>query len=665
MAILMSVPMKYAIIKNSKPYYMNRNLLLKSYTLLACLSMYSALQAQVTTSKRLPGSTTLPAQSVKKIVTDTSSKISQTAASCGSTIKNNPVTASPAGQLQMKDYRNTQPGKKYTDPNYKAPANPVLNGIYYANSIINGTKVTKIFNLKSGLSNSYAAIGNNKAPVEPTSKGAIKIISKNPSANKNNESWDCQNEMRKVSLNDQGYLTLDVASQITKVLPGRAYHFQKYINGSWDDDVEDNRKPFRISCSNPNINGKVTEEIADVREGTLRQAVANIYSRFPADPAKVASLTFSMFAEEVHNTAELNVRIGAGGYGFGFSADNLFSFSEKSSKRTFFVDITKTLFTIDVEHPSGGLFTDPSVNTSDIMYMASVTYGIRILASIELDIKDETTLNQFNGKYNGLAYGGYINADVFANDVKNQATVKFFVVGGTSNSVTPAYNIADMQKQIVAMTKDINYNTCHPIRYSFKNNNGEVVSYASATDYFNYRNCEPPGENMKPAKVSVRISDISLKNMDQDDVDLYGTIWANVYKADNGFLPPVENQYHLMSLPANLHLRSDNLKKGDYRFGYGRTIEFDFNIGEAAGAVLYIYFDLIDEDDSPDDPIVMPNLPKFPIKMQDGSTRNFYGLKINLDAVQKTLQGGQTFNIDCVDYEGDYPFTIGITVEKK
>lgn len=632
---------------------------------LVCISSSNNLGAQVLQSRRLPTSTG-STQAIQPVAKAPSESAAQPATSATNIKTGASQSTTPlVNRMPSRDSRTNLPGGRYNDPSMSTKANPALTGMYALSSMVDGIKVSKSFRLRKSVTSSIAVNGAGKRPVEQNTAGNIRISAKNSFTNKNDEKWDCNNDVRRVSLEDQGYLTLDVASQITKVLPGRAFHFDQYINGSWEEDQSLERKPFRISCSNPNIGGSVTENLADAREGTLRQAVANIYNRFPTDPAKVANLTFTMFAQEVHNTAELSVRIGGGGYGFGFSANNLFNFSEKSNQRSFFVDITKTLYTIDVEHPGGGLFADASANTSDMMYIASVTYGLRILASIQLDIKDQQIQNQFDAKYSGLAYGGDISADVFAKDVQNQATVKFYIVGGTGNTITPAFNIADMQKQLMEMTKYVNYNTAHPIRYSFKNNEGEVVSYASATDYFNYRSCQPPGENNKAANMSVRISNISLKNMDQDDVDLYGLVWANVYKADNGFLPPAENQYHMFQLAAGQHLKHEDIKKGDYSFGYGRTVEFNFDTGEAAGAVMYVYFDLTDQDDSPDDPIVMPNLSKYPIKMPDGSTREFYGLKIYLDKVQKSQQGGQVFTVDCVDNEGDYPFKIGITVERK
>ena len=191
------------------------------------------------------------------------------------------------------------------------------------------------------------------------------------------------------------------------------------------------------------------------------------------------------------------------------------------------------------------------------------------------------------------------------------------------------------------------------------------MTYASATDFFKYRSCDSPGENMKPATVKVRISGIELKNIEDDDVDLYGMVWANVVKADHTNKLPKENVYHMMSLPGQLHLRKDDIKKGSYAFGYGRTVEFNFDTSEVAGAKLYVYFDLVDEDDSPDDPIVMPNLSKFKLVTQDGSVKEYYGVKIALDEVLRSEPTGKEIIIDCADNEGYYPFVIKINVDKK
>lgn len=585
-----------------------------------------------------------------------------TAAPASPTVVNAGVKQLPArgGQPTTGNDKND----KYKSlPNKTETLSPSISGWYSTTSVVNGVKVTNKFKLHQN-NNAVQKVNMSSKMIDDQSMGKINIVTKQQGNEKDAKGDNCYFDNRQVTLNDRGYISLDIGSQITKVLPGTAFHFGDYANGSWRA-ITENRNPFRISCSNANINGKVGEEVPDASQTSIRQAVANIYGRFPSDPAKVANLTFSMFAQEVTNQAELSVKIGGGGHGFGFSADNLFQYSTKSNKKTFFVDIVKTLYTIDTEENPNGLFADPSLNTNDVIYIGSVTYGIRILASIELDITDEEVMNSFNAKYNGFAYGGYINADVFAKDVKNQATVKFYVVGGTGSGITPAYNISEMQKRIEEMTKTINYHTCQPIRYSLRNNKKEIVSYASATDYFKYRSCDPPGENMKPATVKVRISGIQLKDMEKDDVDLYGMIWANAVKANYDNKTPKENIYHLMSLSAGLHLKNEDIKKGVYGFGYGRTVEFNFDAGEVAGAVLYIYFDLVDQDDSPDDPIVMPNLSKFKLKVEDGSIREFYGIKINLNDVLKSEQAGREIAVDCVDYEGSYPFTITLNIEKK
>lgn len=614
---------------------------MKPFTQLTIVFVVSSLFAYLTTAAQsLPG---------RKIVT-------QSTGAATVPIRQPAQVPARGGTLPAKDY------SSIGAPGTTTAANTAITGLYSNASFVDGIKVKKTFRLHSPVNGTRNINGTTRNKDEGAI-GEVKVYGKERETGRDADGSDCNSETRRITLNDQGYLTLDLASQITKVLPGTAFHFADFINGSWKT-ITDNRTPFRVSCSNPNINGLVSENVAGATQSGIRQAVSNIYGRFPTDPAKVASLTFSMYAQEVCNNADLSVRIGASGYGFGFSADNFFSYSTKSNKRTFFVDIVKTLYTIDVEENSKGLFTDPAIDASDVVYIGSVTYGIRVLASIELDIKDEETFNNFNAKYKGLLYGGDISAEVFAKDTKNQATVKFFVVGGTNASVTPAYNIAEMKQRLEELTKTINYHTCQPIRYSLKNNNNELVSYASATDYFKYRSCDPPGENRKPATVKLRISGIELDDMDKDDVDLYGAVWANVVKADQANLTPRENIYHLMSLPSNLHLQSDDIKKGNYRMGYGRTVEFNFQADEVAGAVLYIYFDLTDKDDSPDDPIEMPNLSKFPLKTRDGSTRYYYGLKVYLDDIRKMEQAGSDIKVHCVDNEGDYPFTISLNIQK-
>ena len=105
-----------------------------------------------------------------------------------------------------------------------------------------------------------------------------------------------------------------------------------------------------------------------------------------------------MYAQEVNNNAELNVRIGgAGVHGFGVSANNLFAYNTKSTNKNIFCKRQNRVirFTYSCEPNPDGLFSNPAIHAKDAIYIASVTYGIRILAGIEFAHKGRNHIKQF------------------------------------------------------------------------------------------------------------------------------------------------------------------------------------------------------------------------------------------------------------------------------
>jgi hypothetical protein len=290
------------------------------------------------------------------------------------------------------------------------------------------------------------------------------------------------------------------------------------------------------------------------------------------------------------------------------------------------------------------------------MYISSVTYGLRIIAMVQIEISDETVANNFNGSYTALTAGGSAAIDV-ASKINNQkTTIAMYVVGGQSNTVYQEYSLDAMKTRLQQISSTLNYNTSKPISYVFRNMEDEVVRYSSATDWFPMRNCEPKAEADKAANFTVSISRFTLDNWEEDDVDPYGTIRAEIIDG-NGAV--VYNDL-LADIPAAQYLKRSSLNSVDLSSRFNKA-NAAVTAGATQGAILKITYWLRDHDDFGDDDIVMSGRSR-PNFVNPGNCKH-YIQTINLDEIKRgTIVD---YAAGFTDDEGDNPFTISIQVEKK
>ncbi|MFM9910965.1 MAG: hypothetical protein ACKVOW_16615, partial [Chitinophagaceae bacterium] len=414
-----------------------------------------------------------------------------------------------------------------------------------------------------------------------------------------------------------------------------------------------------ISASVENMSGSPQETIQEPDINNTRNAIVNLFGRFTRKAEEIANGGYKVQVEEITSTSDLDIKVGATGYGGGFSGSNNFQFQKKTNARSFLFDCTKEMFTLDVAQPSGGFFTDPSRTTSDMMYISSVTYGLRIIAIMQFEISDESINNNFKASYDAIVGGGTAAIDIARNVTNNKATINMFVVGGQSNTVYTEYSIDAMKLRLQEIQKNLNYNNSAPILYNFKNMNNETVRYSSATDWFPLTSCEPKSESNKGATITAKIEFIRIDNQADDDVDLYGTIRAELIDGAGNKVASQYGNAYLLNLKSNEYIRKEELKN------YGanlpvNNLSFLIEPGNVQGAKILIHYWLNDRDGgSGDDPIKMRG--KDPDYSLDGNKH--YVQTIYLDELKRgtSIQRPAQF----VDEDGDYPFTITINIEKK
>lgn len=447
-------------------------------------------------------------------------------------------------------------------------------------TLSDGTKVTNTFDLGREVAMSK--------PMNPGAKAKKQKVQERNQQDSSDDEWDCITKETRITLDNDDYLTVDNLDQAANLYPGAIYKFDNYVNGSWKAETGE-RNPITISTPATGVIGHSFETIGDPNKYSIRDGINTLTGRFTG----TANGAFKMKAEEVTSQADANLKIGASGYGFGFSASYLFNMNTSERKKYFLIDCTQELFTIDTDVPNGGFFQTAGRQSKDMMYVGSVTYGVRVLASIETTIATREVAHQFEAAYSGLVAGGSGGLDAYMKNLNEHTVIKMYVVGGPQQGVYPAFNQAELISVIQGIFKNGTYASAQPIKYTFRNMEGAVVSSNSATDYFITRNCTP---KVLPEKKPDYLYTVNLWNIrrgDDDDWQLYGQIWAQVYDAQGHEIGSVHGNDRLFDIREENHLSEQ-----EGISGYTPNLEVTFKIpGELqAGATMTVWYWLNDYD---------------------------------------------------------------------
>lgn len=489
--------------------------------------------------------------------------------------------------------------------------------------------------------------------------GRLKTITKSAVPENDGKGYECITEEKRVSMSDNVFMTVDYAQQASHIYPGAIYKFGNYADGSWRAE-ENNRNPIRISASVYNTTGKNYEDIPEPAAATIGNGIATLFRNFSKNPDEIASGSMSFSAYEVESMSDAMVKIGASGHGFGFYAKNLFQFNDKEHHKYILIDCTKEMFTINTTIPKNGFFTSASAQTSDMMFISSVTYGIRILACMDIATRDRTIADKFEGGGNWGVGGGQVDVDVLSREFNSTSTIKMYVVGGRSNEVFPVYSIADLKKRCAEIARTTTYNTVMPINYQFKNMDGEVVVSSSATDYFKVKSCsyQDPGKPEPDVEVTAGSSGIRTLN-NNTDAELYGQVWAQVFDAKGREIAPLDGKDRLFAVDQNAHLNADQLRGSLYKPGI--NARFRIPADRKAGAKMIIYYWLMEYDNiGSDDFLHMQN--SYQLTDRHNNIK-YYVKEVRLDEVPVT--GGFKSISAGFTAQGEGVFEVGIEVSKK
>lgn len=433
-------------------------------------------------------------------------------------------------------------------------------------------------------------------PASNARMGRAKYMSSKPAPS---EEVDCKSTIVRISLDDDSFMTADIAAQINEVVPGSVFNILDYLNGSWKRE-QNALRPIELSSDVKNViqGGVISQRVDNPTKGNLQQAVANLYGQFSSDPNKQASLSYSATIKEVHNQADFQLQIGAGAHYLTYSVDNLFDFQRGSKRSYLLLDITKIMFTIEASAPQGGFFSNDAMNQdANLVYLKKADYGMRVLASVETNESSESIANKLNLRAEALVAGGNVSLDVLSREMNQSLNIKMFVVGGQSRDIVPAYSMADLKAKVEAMARSLTYHTSQPIRYTVATTRDNfVVSYNTATDEFIKQTCTPPAA--RSAGANVELSGLLLKGLPEGgDLEMYGKVWVMAYRADGTEVPAERGQNMLLELPGE---QSVDLDESANSIAPDSRVRFSFAAGTAEGSYIDVYFSLIERDANPD-----------------------------------------------------------------
>lgn len=310
--------------------------------------------------------------------------------------------------------------------------------------------------------------------------------------------WACTSSSVSISATTTNFLNADYSAQASHLYPGAIYTFDNFFNGSYTEETAP-RNPIVISTDNPNINGSSYVTVSDPSMATIRNAIATLYGRF-TNTNGTGNLSYNSF--ESDNSSDMNLKISAGGSGYGFTFSNVFQTSNQSQHVYLTIDARKSMFTINVAPQTNGFFTSQSQETKqNLMVIGSVTYGARILANLEITFATSSDANAFAAKYNGEDYTANVDLNWLQNNSSVQSSINCYVVGGPGSS-TITFDKSQLQSQLTNILSNVTYANARPILFQLYDMAGDVIGSQSATDQFNVQTCTPAAQAALPTNLT-------------------------------------------------------------------------------------------------------------------------------------------------------------------
>ncbi|MBM4374338.1 MAG: thiol-activated cytolysin family protein [Deltaproteobacteria bacterium] len=247
--------------------------------------------------------------------------------------------------------------------------------------------------------------------------------------------------------------------------------------------------------------------------------------------ATPASLDFEV--RKVSNESQLAVALGASAsWPGGADIAASFDFNSSSQKTKILVNFTQAYYTIDVDTPvSPAKFFAPGTTVVELskwmndasppVYVQSITYGRRVIFSVQTNASAEEVKAALEAAYKGVAVEASGSISVEQKNLLRDSTIRAFVLGGSGDDAAAVIDGFDSLAEYIK--KGGSYSPASPgapIAYKLSYLDNTVTKLAFTTDYAE-RTCVRN-------RVDMRVSFDRLEHLGGDDwgdnVEIYGSV---------------------------------------------------------------------------------------------------------------------------------------------
>jgi thiol-activated cytolysin len=210
--------------------------------------------------------------------------------------------------------------------------------------------------------------------------------------------------------------------------------------------------------------------------------------------ATPAALDFEV--RKISNESQLAVALGASAsWPGGADIAASFDFNSSSLKTKILVNFTQAYYTIDVDTPTspskffaaGTTVADlePWVNTeSPPVYVQSITYGRRVIFSVQTNASSQEIKAALEAAYKGVAVNASGSVSVAHKEMLRDSTIRAFVLGGSGNDAAAVIDGFDSLAEYIK--KGGSYSSESPgapIAYKLAYLDNAVTKLGFTTDY--------------------------------------------------------------------------------------------------------------------------------------------------------------------------------------
>jgi hypothetical protein len=312
----------------------------------------------------------------------------------------------------------------------------------------------------------------------------------NPSESKGSiDESGCKTTYYDFNCNSSTFMSADYESEAQYIYPSAIYNMQEFENANFNE-ITKNRNDITLSIDVPDIKTNTFITVNNPNIITLREGIRSLFENF--DDNKAGSMDFRYRIFESNSDIERQLKTTAGGgisfgtFG-GAQSDNTWEEDQNQSHHYITVDIIKDLFTI-TSYPNEQYFSVNPTDSNELVMVNSVTYGMRLLANIDVTNLIEEKTSQSNNKASFIAANGHLNLSSLEKSLGSQTTINCYVVGGPINGRC-SFTVENFESEINHIVEGTNFNNARPIQYSLSDLNGNIFSIQSSVTKIPIKEC--------------------------------------------------------------------------------------------------------------------------------------------------------------------------------